>query len=73
MEDRLRSHYESLSRVIGFTRAADAKAAPVLALQVVLLGGLTTRFEDLYEIATSALGTPSEGPSLRWPRSTACY
>ena len=53
LEDRLRSHYESLSRVTGFTRAADAKAAPVLALQIALLGGLATRFEELYEIAVS--------------------
>lgn len=53
MEERLRSHYESLARVIRFTRTADAKAAPVLALQVALLGGLTTRFEDLYSIIGS--------------------
>ena len=52
MEERLRSHYESLSRVIRFTRTADTKAAPVLALQVALLGALATRFEDLYAIAT---------------------
>ena len=39
--------------MIRFTRTADAKAAPVLALQVALLGGLTTRFEDLYDIAAS--------------------
>ena len=50
MEERLRSHYESLSRVIRFTRTADAKAAPVLALQVALLGALTTRSEELYAI-----------------------
>ena len=46
LEERLRSHYESLSRAIRFTRTADAKAAPVLALQVALLGALATRFED---------------------------
>ena len=50
MEERLRSHYESLSRVIKFTRTADAKAAPVLALQVALLGALSTRSEELYAI-----------------------
>ena len=50
MEERLRSHYESLSRVIRFTRAADGKAAPVLALQVALLGSLATRFAELYPI-----------------------
>ena len=48
MEERLRSHYESLSRVIRFTRTADAKAAPVLALQVALLGVLATRLAELY-------------------------
>ena len=53
MEERLRSHYESLSRVIGFTRTADAKAAPVLALQVALLGALATRFEELYRMIVS--------------------
>ena len=52
MEERLRSHYESLSRVIRFTRTADTKAAPVLALQVALLGALVTRFEGLYAIVT---------------------
>ena len=47
MEERLNSHYESLSRVIAFTRAADAKAAPGLALQIALLGALAARFEKL--------------------------
>ena len=50
MEERLRSHYESLSRVIRFTRTADAKVAPVLALQVALLGALATRLAELYSI-----------------------
>ena len=50
MDERLRSHYESLVRVIGFTRTADNKAAPVLALQVALLGALATRSETLYAI-----------------------
>ena len=50
MEERLRSHYETLSRVIGFTRTADTKAAPVLALQVALLGALSTRSGELYSI-----------------------
>ena len=53
MEERLRSHYESLARVIRFTRTADAKAAPVLALQVALLGALATRFEELYRMIAS--------------------
>ena len=47
MEKRLRSHYESLSRAIGFTRAADGKAAPALALQVALVGTVAARFERL--------------------------
>jgi len=47
MEERLNSHYESLSRCIAFTRAADAKAAPVLALQIAILGALAARFEKL--------------------------
>ena len=47
------SHYESLSRVIRFTRTADAKAAPVLALQIALLGALATRSEELYHLTRS--------------------
>ena len=39
--------------MIGFTRTADAKAAPVLALQVALLGALATRFEELYRMIVS--------------------
>ena len=50
MEERLTSHYESLSRVIRFTRTADRKAAPVLALQIALLGALATRFDKLQSI-----------------------
>ena len=53
MEERLGSHYESLSRVIRFTRTADAKAAPVLALQVALVGALATRLAELYFIIAS--------------------
>ena len=45
MEERLKSHYESLSRAIGFIRLADAKAAPALALQIALVGTLAARFE----------------------------
>ena len=47
MEERLRSHYESLARAIGFTRTADSKAAPALALQVALVGTVAARFERL--------------------------
>ena len=50
MEERLTSHYESLSRVIRFTRTADRKAAPVLALHIALLGALATRFDRLRSI-----------------------
>ena len=46
-EERLNSHYESLSRVIQFTRTADRKAAPVLAIQVALAGTLAARLERL--------------------------
>ena len=54
MEERLRSHYEPLARVIRFTGTADAKAAPVLALQVALLGALATRSGNLYAIVADA-------------------
>ena len=50
MEERLQSHYESLSRAIGFTRMADRKAAPALALQVALLGTVAARFDRLAAI-----------------------
>lgn len=46
METRLHSHYESLARVIRFTRMADTKAGAVLALQFVLAGALATRLLD---------------------------
>ena len=49
-EERLKSHYESLARAIRFTRAADAKAAPVLGLQIALIGTLAARFDKLWEI-----------------------
>ena len=47
MEEHFRSHYESLTRAIGFTRTADGKAAPALALQVALAGTVAARFERL--------------------------
>ncbi len=46
MEERLRSHYESLARVVGFTRTADSKAAPVLAGHLALAGTLAARRDD---------------------------
>ena len=50
MEERLKSHYESLTRVIRFVRTADTKAAPVLGLQIALLGALAARFDKLLAI-----------------------
>ena len=47
METRLQSHYESLARVIRFTRMADTKAGAVLALQFVLLGALVSQFDPM--------------------------
>ena len=53
METRLQSHYESLSRVIRFTRMADTKAGAVLALQFVLAGALATRLLAPLDPATN--------------------
>ena len=50
MEERLKSHYETLSRAISFTKVADTKAAPVLAVQVALAGALATRIDKLISI-----------------------
>ena len=59
MDERLRSHYESLSRAIGFTRAADTKVGPVLALQVALAGTLAARMEGIWKILSGASGSGS--------------
>ena len=53
MEERTQSHYESLTRAIRFTRSADRKAAPVLALQIALAGTLAARFDKLQPILVS--------------------
>ena len=53
MEERTKSHYESLTRAIGFTRSADRKAAPVLALQIALAGTMAARLENLQPIFAS--------------------
>lgn len=53
MEERLKSHYESLSRSIGFTGSADAKAAPVVALQIAFMGTLAARLEKLIPALTA--------------------
>ena len=60
MEERLKSHYESLSRVIWFVRMSDAKAAPVLALQVALVGTLVARIDHLRPIACGENGTAEQ-------------
>ncbi len=52
MEERLTSHYESMSRAIRFVRIADMKAAPILALQIALVGTLAARFDKLLSIFT---------------------
>ena len=54
MEDRLKSHYESLDRAIGFTKSADTKAAPVLGLHIALVGTLAARFDILWAIITKS-------------------
>ena len=56
MEERLRSHYESLARAIGFVKAADTKAAPVLALQIALVGTLAARSEKLWDMVVRPTG-----------------
>ena len=55
MERRLQSHYESLSRIIRFTRMADTKAGAALALQFLLLGTLATQFESLLDVVFGSI------------------
>ena len=50
MQERLRSHYESLARTIGFVGSADTKAAPILGLQIAFVGTLAARSEKLWNI-----------------------
>ncbi len=47
MEERLKTHHESLSRLVEFTKSADHKAAPILAVHIALGGTLAARFENL--------------------------
>ena len=54
MEQRLKSHYESLSRAIEFTSSADKKAAPALVLQLALVGTLAARSERYTPIFSQA-------------------
>ena len=56
MEQRLKSHYESLARAIEFTRMADAKAGPLLAAHVLMAGALATRFDNIGVIVTGGAG-----------------
>ena len=60
MEQRLRSHYESLARAIGFTRAADAKTAPLLAAQVAMAGALATRMNGLWTVLSGTSWGPEQ-------------
>ena len=55
MNERLHSHYQSLTRAIDFTKGADAKAAPVVILHVALIGALAFRAAPLFD----ALKQPS--------------
>ena len=54
MEERLRSHYESLTRAIRLVRTTDSKAAPVLALQIALVGTLAARADKLLAIVSQS-------------------
>ena len=60
-DDRLRSHYESLARAVEFTRGADAKAAPVLGLQLAFIGTLAARSGKLEVILASEQWGLEEG------------
>ena len=53
VEERFRSHYESLSRAIALAASADYKAAPVLAVQVALAGTLAARSDKVALVLTS--------------------
>ena len=48
LEHRLRSHYESLTRIIRFVQSADTKAAPVLGVHIALAGTLIVRLGPSY-------------------------
>ena len=57
LEERLQSHYETMTRIVRFIRMADNKAAPVLALQIALVGTLAARFDKLLPIILSDEGS----------------
>ncbi len=50
LDERLRSHYESLKRAIGFVKTSDAKAAPAIGLQMALVGTLAARSDRLWAV-----------------------
>lgn len=60
LQERLTSHYDSLSRAIRFVRMADTKAAPVLGVQVALVGTLATRLEKLQPILVAGQWSPEK-------------
>ncbi len=61
MEERLKTHHESLSRLVEFTKSADHKAAPILAVHIALGGTLAARFENLLALLE---GLPSDVASI---------
>lgn len=52
VDDRIKFHIATLDRVIGFTRVADAKAAPLLALQASLVAILLGTMPQVRELLT---------------------
>ena len=60
METRLQSHYETMTRVVRFIRMADNKVAPILALQIALVGTLAARFDKLLPIILSDEGSTGQ-------------
>ena len=56
MEERLQSHYALLSRTIEFTRTADAKAMPVIFLNLAFIGAVSTRLSFLVEVLKGFAG-----------------
>ncbi len=50
IEERLKSHSESLERAIRFVRTTDTKAAPLIGLQIALVGTLAARSDKLWAI-----------------------
>ena len=61
---RVESHYRSLARAIDFTKAADAKAAPVVILHVALIGALAFRAAPLFDALTQSTWSIGQFPLL---------